>query len=54
MKKHEKEFDKIAEDTLEQAEAVECSMKEFYDGLRGIRAAIDNRILTEREEADYL
>lgn len=48
MKKHEIEFDKIAENMFEQTDAVVCTMQEFFDGLRNIRAAIDNRLLEEQ------
>lgn len=52
--KYDKNFEQIAEDALAQAEALPCSMKQFYDGLRGIVATFENRIAVEQEEADYL
>lgn len=43
-------FVEIAEEAIQKAEQVECSLLEFYAGLRVMRAAINARLEAEASE----
>ena len=45
-------FEGIAQDMIERAERVNCSLSCFYQGLLLIRAEIDARITVGRDELD--
>lgn len=52
MPKHDREWERIAEEAISQCESVKCSLREFAEGLHDVEIALRDRRELAESEAD--